>query len=75
VVVDRVVICTVVTPMAGFALVFGCYFMFNIAYPSEAGATLEYVQRYGIICNIGFCVTCSTYIFLLSHFINYGASR
>jgi hypothetical protein len=45
VVVDRVVVCSVDTPKAGFALVFGCYLMFNISYPAEAGATLEYVQR------------------------------
>jgi hypothetical protein len=46
VVVDKVVTCCVDTPLAGFVLVFGSYFLFNISYPVEAGATLEYVQRY-----------------------------
>jgi hypothetical protein len=44
-VVDKVVICTVYTPMAGFALLYGVFFVFNISYPVDAGATLEYVQR------------------------------
>jgi len=38
--------CTVDTPLAGFALLFGVFYIFNISYPVDAGATLEYVQRY-----------------------------
>jgi hypothetical protein len=52
VVVDKVVVCSVDTPLAGFGLVFGSYFLFNISYPAEVGATLEYVQRYFE------CITC-----------------
>jgi hypothetical protein len=44
-VVDKVVICTVDTPLAGFALLFGVFYIFNISYPVDAGATMEYVQR------------------------------
>lgn len=34
------------TPVAGFVLLFGSYFLLNISYTVEAGATLQYVQRY-----------------------------
>jgi hypothetical protein len=51
-VVDKVVLCTVETPMAAFGLLFGAYFLFNISYPPEAGATLEYVQR-GLFISAG----------------------
>ena len=44
-VVDKVVLCTAETPMAAFACLFGAFFAFNISYPADAGATLEYVQR------------------------------
>lgn len=46
VVVDKVITCCVDTPLAGFGVLFGSYYLFNITYPVEAGATLEYVQRY-----------------------------
>jgi hypothetical protein len=46
VVVDKVVTCCVDTPLAGFGMLFGSFYLFNISYPVEAGATLEYVQRY-----------------------------
>jgi hypothetical protein len=39
IVVDKVVTCCVDTPMAGFVLLFGSYFLLNISYPVEAGAT------------------------------------
>jgi hypothetical protein len=44
-IVDKIVLLTVETPMTAFGLLFGTYFLFNISYPPEAGATLEYVQR------------------------------
>jgi len=45
-VVDRVVVCSSIqTPMVAVTLLFGTYFLFNIAYAPEASATLEFIQR------------------------------
>lgn len=52
IIVDKVVTCCVDTPLAGFAVLFGSFYLFNISYPVEAGATLEYVQRYVYLVNI-----------------------
>jgi len=45
VVVDRRISISVESPLAAFAVLFGAFFVFNISYPNDAGATLEYVQR------------------------------
>ena len=45
-VVDNTVICSSIqTPLVAVALLFGSYFLFNIEYPQEGSATLEFIQR------------------------------
>ena len=44
-VVNRHALCTAETPLAAFTLLFGSYFMLNLCYPVDAGATLEFVQQ------------------------------
>lgn len=36
---------TACTPIAAGAILFGTYFLFNLQYPTEVAATLEFIQR------------------------------
>jgi len=51
-VVDRVVTSSVETPLIAVALLFGAFFTFNIEYPAETAATLEFIQRFVHFSNI-----------------------
>jgi len=45
-VVDRtIIVSTIQTPIVAVALLFGVFFIFNIEYPPEASAALEFMQR------------------------------
>ena len=45
-VVDRTVFCSSIkTPLVVVTLLFAVYFLFNIEYPPQASATLEFIQR------------------------------
>jgi hypothetical protein len=45
-IVDRRVVCSDINnPLSAVALLFGAFFVFNISYPVEASATLEFIQR------------------------------
>lgn len=49
-VVDKHVVCSSTTNLlTAVALMFGSYFIFNIGYPTEACATLEFIQRYEVV--------------------------
>lgn len=37
--------CEVHSPLTAFALLVGAFFIFDLSYPAEAGATLECIQR------------------------------
>lgn len=50
VVVDGLVICGPVDFQMAFAVMFAAYFVFNIAYPKDAAATLEFIQRQ-VLCS------------------------
>jgi len=46
-VVDRVIVTSSVhTPLVAVALLFGSFFTFNIEFPPETAATLEFIQRF-----------------------------
>jgi hypothetical protein len=45
VVVDGIVVCGPVDFKVAFAVMFASYFVFNIAYPKEVAASLEFIQR------------------------------
>lgn len=45
-VVDGIVVCSSIeSPVAAIALLFGSFFLFNIKYPVDTSATLEFIQR------------------------------
>ena len=42
----HVICCSIDSPLTAMALLFGAFFVFNISYPCDASATLEFIQRY-----------------------------